>query len=676
MIKERALEVIQFLNKERLASYKEIAKELGYQERVIRYEIERINDELSLSGFEEIQKLKKGMLMVPDKLDLNQILEEGEYIFSSKERKQFIQFRILFNIRWLNIRKLTEEMQVSRRSIQNDLDTIKHEFAQYGITLEYDRKFYLEGKLDGAYDLRVKEMQKYIPILINEKLKGDFEKAMKEEIERIFETLSIERLLQWVENLIRERNWIFSDESFTFYVSNIITYTWYLLNGEPFSAKEWGKRGELGNAVSGYEEIIGRKLEEEEVQILSGFTKYTNRYVNLDIHQDLVTIEDIAINLVKAMGKELGINFLQDGILMKGLLNHLGPMLERVRIGHQLDSNVDFFIPKEQIYIHETLLRIIDKNEYLKNLTENESVYLSIFFIGSIRRMKREQSKNVLLICGYGYGTTTVVKDALISGFQIDIVDSIPMYKLSDYDNWKNIDLIVSTIKISQSVPVPAVQVKVILDEEDYQKLKNLGVQKKKSLTNLLAIERQLNFLSNEDKNHVMKIIQKEMGFAQVRIPEKYYALSDLLQTENICLIDGMKDWRTAVKYCTAMLEQQGYIDTNYYDSIIQGMEQQGFYSVTDGVFALLHGSETAGVNISCMSLLVTREPVYFGEKSVNAIFCLASKDKKEHIPAVIRMMRMIEDTEFITELQKCETNVEVTMLVDKCEKEVEQCYQ
>ena len=87
MIKERTLEVIQFLNKERLASYKEIAKELGYQERVIRYEIERINDELSLSGFEEIQKLKKGMLMVPDKLDLNQILEEGEYIFSSKERK-------------------------------------------------------------------------------------------------------------------------------------------------------------------------------------------------------------------------------------------------------------------------------------------------------------------------------------------------------------------------------------------------------------------------------------------------------------------------------------------------------------------------------------------------------------------------------------------------------------
>ena len=244
MIKKRTLEVIQFLNKERLASYKEIAKELSYQERVIRYEIERINDELSLSGFEEIQKLKKGMLMVPDKLDLNQILEEGEYIFSSKERKQVIQFRILFNIRQLNIRKLTEEMQVSRRSVQNDLDIIKQDFAQYGIALEYDRKFYLEGKLDAAYDLRIKEMQKYIPILINENLKGNFEKAMKKEIEGIFETFSIEKLLQWVEKLIKQRNWIFSDESFTFYLSNIITYTWYLLNEESFPAKEWGKRGD------------------------------------------------------------------------------------------------------------------------------------------------------------------------------------------------------------------------------------------------------------------------------------------------------------------------------------------------------------------------------------------------------------------------------------------------
>ena len=45
--------------------------------------------------------------------------------------------------------------------------------------------------------------------------------------------------------------------------------------------------------------------------------------------------------------------------------------------------------------------------------------------------------------------------------------------------------------------------------------------------------------------------------------------------------------------------------------------EVRGFYSVTDQVFALLHGSENAGIEVSCMSLLISEEPVRFGEKEV-----------------------------------------------------------
>lgn len=63
-----------------------------------------------------------------------------------KERTlEVIQFRILFNIRQLNIRKLTEEMQVSRHSIQNNLDMIKQEFFQYGINAK-NRSCYVEDK--------------------------------------------------------------------------------------------------------------------------------------------------------------------------------------------------------------------------------------------------------------------------------------------------------------------------------------------------------------------------------------------------------------------------------------------------------------------------------------------------------------------------------------------------
>ena len=165
------------------------------------------------------------------------------------------------------------------------------------------------------------------------------------------------------------------------------------------------------------------------------------------------------------------------------------------------------------------------------------------------------------------------------------------------------------------------------------------------------------------------------MGLTQVRIPQKYYALSDILSTDHICIIEEIKEWRAAVRYSTAMLEQDDYIEAGYADNIIHGMEQQGFYSVTDGVFALLHGSETAGVKESCMSLLISKKPVCFGEKSVQVIFCLASKDKKEHVPAVIRMMRMINDTDFIARLQACEHTQDVSAVIRQCESEVEKCY-
>ena len=46
MIKERALEVIQFLNKERLASYKEIAKELGVNSSTVSRHIMKARDKL------------------------------------------------------------------------------------------------------------------------------------------------------------------------------------------------------------------------------------------------------------------------------------------------------------------------------------------------------------------------------------------------------------------------------------------------------------------------------------------------------------------------------------------------------------------------------------------------------------------------------------------------------
>lgn len=71
-------------------------------------------------------------------------------------------------------------------------------------------------------------------------------------------------------------------------------------------------------------------------------------------------------------------------------------------------------------------------NDSLDSITnEDEIVYLTVCFMASIRRMKSAPYKRVLLVCGHCSGTTTTLKESLLSKYQIHIMDTIPICKLS-----------------------------------------------------------------------------------------------------------------------------------------------------------------------------------------------------------------------------------------------------
>lgn len=676
MVRGRMLRVIKYLDRKESATYKEIAKALGETERAIRYDIDRMNDELSVKKLPLIQKLPKGLLKFPQELDLSMIMGESEFVFSRKERISILRFMILFDTEKLNIRKLSQELQVTRRSIQNDMERIQNDLQLYGMTLEYEKKFELKEEALAAYDVRSSELKKYVNLILRNDSMNEYEKYMQSLFHQVFRPIDLDGILEWIDTMIEKSNWIFSDESFRWYVANVLNFTWYLLKGKELPEKEWVREREIGNSIFQYGTILGKNLSEREMQILAGFSRYTNKYVNLDAIEELPNIEDMARKLVEKMQSALQIDFFQDGILMKGLMNHFGPMIERMKSHLQLNENVDSFVPKEYQYVYDALNHILRKDSLLRNLTENERVYIAVFFIGSLRRMQKNSYMNVLLICGFGYGTTSVVKDALLNQYQVFVKQSISAYQVKQFQDWDEIDAVVSTVKIDLPTEKPMVQVKVIFDEEDYMKLDLLGLQKKNTLTDYFAIERRLGFLKDEEKEKVMKIIKEELGYEEVKVPAVYRGLSDLMGEEDIRCVDSVDHWKQAVSCCTEILKQHGNDGDLYYQSMIDTMEARGFYAVTDRMFALLHGSETAGIYVSGMSLLISRKPVEFGEKKVNLIFCLASRDKKEHIPVVTKMMRMITRTNFIEDLKQCRNSAQAMRIIIRCEKEVEECSQ
>lgn len=59
----------------------------------------------------------------------------------------------------------------------------------------------------------------------------------------------------------------------------------------------------------------------------------------------------------------------------------------------------------------------------------------------------------------------------------------------------------------------------------------------------------------------------------------------------------------------------------------------------------------------------MNQQPVWFGDKQVKVIFCLESKDAKEHIPAVVTLMRMVKAMPFIREVEACRSEEEIYRL-------------
>ena len=673
MVKGRMLTVIKYLEKHRETGYWQIAEAIDETMRVIRYDIDKINDELSLQKLPLIEKLPKGKLKVPEDLDLSIFLEDNEFVFSSKERIKILRLIILFDTASLNIKKLSKILQVSRRSIQNDLDEIQKELEENDIYLEYKNGFYLVEKSDKFYEVRNREIRSHIKTLYKTRLTTTYEAYIKNLIYKVFLPVDLNELFLWIDGLLKKTGWIFSDQSFRWYVANICTFTWYMIKDKKLPEQEWGKTGEIGDSLKDYEKCIGKVLDQKQSEILAGFEKYTNKYVHLEVTDNLMNIADLASMLIQKMQECLRIEFDQDGILMKGLLNHLGPMIDRIKGNVQLHDDVSQFIPDKYQYVYVALKEILVKDSLLAHLTENEEIYLAIYFIGSLRRMQKNSYMNVLLICGYGYGTTVVVKDALLNSYQVFVKKSISAYQVKQFTQWADVDVVISTVDVDLPIDKPFAKVNVIFNHDDYIKLDLLGLQKRNVLTNYFAIERRLDFLSDEDKHKVMAVIKEELGYKEVRTPKKFKTLSDLLGVNDIQCIKNVDDWRDAVRQSTDILKRHGNDGERYGKNVIEGIEVRGFYSVTDQVFALLHGSENAGIEVSCMSLLISEEPVRFGEKEVNIIFCLASRDKKEHIPVVTRLMRMISTTDFIKRLKKCTTPDDAMSVIKDCEKEVEQ---
>lgn len=656
MISTRMLSIAAYLKKHTVTTFRETADGLDLKERSVRYDVDRINDLLKDKKLPLIEKRPKGVLVYPDGLPEDALTECREFYFSTEERMD-LELMILmilkddFKINWL-----ARDFQVARSTVKNDIAALEKKLEPLGLTIAYTDKFRITGPKPDRTSLLNSEFKKYLPLLMTPPEKpSNFEAALLNVIAKAYKGVSVRGIVDAVNEMLEDNRIVLADISYNWYISNVLILMWFIINGKIYPLSDTIS---VSSCQAGFdcfieklEALSGRKVSDQNAAILVRFLDFTSKFARYNSDIDLVEAEAVTFRLIDRMSDEMETSFSKDTLLVEGILSHMFPLLQRVRNGICLDDKMITVLSDEDLPVLRLIKEICRSIQPLNRIqSEDEYVYLVIYFLASIRRMKSIPPKKILLVCGHGYGTTTMLKEKLQNEYQIRIVRTLPVYRIST-ENLEGIDAVISTTKIPVELPVPAIVVNPLPTGEDYDAIEALGIKRKRIGSSLVSLEQKLDFLSSEDRQKVMDLIEKELGCQSVTHKTEGRSLRKLLRFDSIRLIETAPDWRTAVWQAGDILILQGAVTGEYVDATIRGMEKLGFYAVTDGEFAMLHGRVSDAVHKTAMSLIVYKEPVSFGDKKAQVVFFLAPENTNDHIPAVIDLTRMIKNTTLLQDL-------------------------
>lgn len=654
MIGDRLIQIVRYLEKNNTTSYKDIANELNLKERQVRYDIERINDVLIDHQLKAIEKCSKGVLKYTHSDHINTLFEINPLIYTNEQRIDFILLIALFDTKNLNLRKLSEDFEVSRSSIKNDVNTVIKLLKEQGLHLSYNHEFILTGSNFACYQLMSKEFTKYIYIYGRKRVNFNaYEKYAMCIFKKAYQNLQVKEMITWIKRYLEERDIVLSDASFRWYIANIMVTFWYFLKEieHPFDKiSDHALHSEIDDEKRNQiEKIIDMDLDAHKRIIIERLLDYTNHTYFRNEEREEISSRIVA-TLISKMVTKLQFNFGNDDILYEGLLNHMQPLLQRIHDDVEISIGDMPQLSEEELFVIEQVKIAVNEIEELKHLKSDiEIAYIGFHFIAGLKRRASMKNKKVLLVCGLGYALTKVIEETLQSEFQIQIIDTIPSYKLHLYQNLEDVEVIISTMHIEIELSKPYVYINPFLQEEDYLKLSTAKIYRKKLLPNYFGIYSRLDFLPYHDREKVMQVIQEELGYTNIRNYKNVLSLIDILRLENILLLDtlNLEESKGALlelfklEHCT--------------NQVMKNEDFEEYKTMwMDDDCMLLHNIDNHFITKSKMAMIILKQPYHYGNKDIKILFACVSKEPLENILAIKQLSKLFMRTNFINQVKQC----------------------
>ncbi|MEC0091945.1 BglG family transcription antiterminator [Paenibacillus macquariensis] len=506
---ERIVQMTRFLlaSPGRFVTVRELSDELDVSEKTIKRELSAMEKWLSGYALTLNRKPGAGLMLEGEPAAFDSVQDALESFkaptsYSRDERSYFIISELLLSSEPIKIFAFASRFKVTEGMLSHDLDLIEGWLEAfhiklmrkpgYGIYVEGTEKDYRAALIHLLHEsVDEYELIRLVRDPMNEsgQVIGQIHHHIRSRLLNLVEDNTIIIIEKYLTELEEKTGMKLTDSAFIGLAVHLALAIERIRIGQhikipPSVLSELRLHPDFNAAqmlVQSLEEALGLTIPEDEIGYITMHLKGAQTRIQIEEAVSDVAYENVSFELVrlarqilKKAESKTGFELKSNSKLFYAFISHLGPALERLKLGLDIRNPLLSQI-KEQYAITYEIARecanVIE--EYLeKPVPEAEIGYIALHIaaMSEYAGVKyRQRSIRVLIVCASGMGTSSLLQTRIRKEFpSLQIVDVISAAEVSELD--EQVDLVITTVDLTSKRQV--VRVSPLLGETDMKKVR------------------------------------------------------------------------------------------------------------------------------------------------------------------------------------------------------------
>lgn len=592
MLSKRQSHIVDLLNNElKPITGRDLGKTLGVSDRTIRSDVEAINAEY---GCELIRANRRSGYYIDHDLMKAQNISSQEVIpQTAQQRCVYLIKELLFRSREINLIDLQERVFVSGYSIDNDLRKIRDMIRRYpGLRLVRSRNHIRLSGDEG-------DKRKLYKELLMEETKGNFVNLSAiADIWKDFDLLKLEddftEICEKYDFRISEMEYPLIMLHAGVSIERMLNHNYVSEEPPEAAEEEGGKEYQIADELfARISEIYKVKLVKDEVLRFAGLLKGKDRLTEEETREEADDMERLMGDILELLKQEFDIDLSTDEDFRSGIITHIRLLMKRQQ--NQVTANDLYLQELKRKYplVFEMAVRVAQRIEGYcgTRLNENEISFLALHLGAACERMNLSEQYRAVAIIPNSYTMSKPCVDKLMLRFG----NRMTVVRVCSFFEEKKIvqdnpDLIITTVPLKHYLGTPTVQISLFLNGEDESKVFQI-----------------LNYLDKK-KYH-----------------KDFVSLMERLMRKDLFHIrDSMESREAILNFLCDSLYEKRLSGENFKENVFRREALSGTSFVYG--FAVPHAIEVS-TRESCISIMILREPVKWGDFNVSLVVLLAIRD-------------------------------------------------